>query len=344
MPLVLIGTERFAEHQTPSGHPESPERAEVLDAVIRDWRKTGGEVRSPRAATRDQLVRVHDPEYVRRIAEVAGTSVALDADTYTSPESYDVATLAAGAAVDAVECVVGGSSRRAFALVRPPGHHAERGRAMGFCLFNNVAVAAAHARSMGLERVAIVDYDVHHGNGTQHMFEADPSVLYVSLHQWPYYPGTGAAHEVGLGNGAGFTVNVPLAAGAVDEDYRMAFGEVVLPVLRQFAPQLLFISAGFDAHERDPLAGMRLTTPAYAAMTASLCQVADATADGRVVAVTEGGYDLDALGESIRAAVGALSASRPADIAWPKPGGVASNRAERALTTVRPALAPYWRL
>src|SRR4249920_3392861 len=261
MSIILIHTDRFAEHQTPPGHPERPERAEVMDAVADRWRQRGAEIVAPRAATTEQLARVHDPEYLRQISETAGQSSQLDPDTYTSPESHDVALMAAGAAIDAVERVMAGSHAAAVAMVRPPGHHAERGRAMGFCLYNNVAVAAAHARAQGAAKVAIVDYDVHHGNGTQHIFETDPHVLYISTHQFPYYPGTGAADEIGRGAGLGFTVNLPLEAGAVDEDYRTVFTEVVLPVLNQFEPVLLLISAGFDAHERDPLGGMRLTTP-----------------------------------------------------------------------------------
>src|SRR5215510_8545963 len=205
MSVILVSSERFAEHQTPPGHPERPERAEVMDVVANRWRMRGTEVVAPRAATHEQLARVHDADYLRRIADTAGRAVALDPDTYTSAESHEIALLAAGAAVDAVERVMGGSHRTAFALVRPPGHHAERSRAMGFCLFNNVAVAAAHARASGAAKVAIVDYDVHHGNGTQHTFEADPTVLYVSTHQFPYYPGTGAASEIGRNAGSGFT-------------------------------------------------------------------------------------------------------------------------------------------
>jgi acetoin utilization deacetylase AcuC-like enzyme len=238
MSLVVIASERFADHQTPPGHPESPERAEVMDVVAGEWRKRRGEVVAPRQATREQLARVHSAEYLRRIAETAGISVALDPDTYTSPDSYDVTLLSAGAGVEMVERVLGGEHQRALALVRPPGHHAERSRAMGFCFFNNIAVGAAHARASGVGRVAIVDYDVHHGNATQHMFESDPSVLYVSLHQYPFYPGTGAASEIGSGAGTGFTVNAPLEAGATDDDYRIVFAELVIPVLRQFGSSL----------------------------------------------------------------------------------------------------------
>src|SRR5262249_17486861 len=253
MSVILIHSERFAEHQTPPGHPERSDRAEVFDAVAAKWRKKDVEVVAPRIATREQLARVHEGDYIRRISETAGRATALDPDTYTSPDSYEIALLAAGAAVDAVERVLGGSHRAAVAMVRPPGHHAERDRAMGFCLFNNVAVAAAHAHALGAAKVAIVDFDVHHGNGTQHIFEADRHVLYISTHQYPYYPGTGAADEVGRDAGRGFTVNVPLEAGAVNEDYQHVFDRIVVPVLREFEPNLLITSAGFDAHERDPL-------------------------------------------------------------------------------------------
>ncbi|MGC4080734.1 MAG: histone deacetylase [Vicinamibacterales bacterium] len=189
MSLILIASERFAEHMTPPGHPESPERAEVMDVIAAEWRARGGEVVAPREASREQLARVHDAEHLRRMGETAGISIALDPDTYTSPDTYEVALLSAGAAVDATERVMGGTHTCAFVVSRPPGHHAERDRAMGFCFFNNVAVAAAHARALGAARVAIVDYDVHHGNGTQHIFENDPDVLYVSTHQFPYLSG-----------------------------------------------------------------------------------------------------------------------------------------------------------
>ncbi len=339
--LILIHSDRFAEHLTPPGHPERPERADVLDAVASRWRDRA-EVVAPRAATREQLLRVHDVDYVRRIAETAGRSAKLDADTYTSPESYEVALLAAGAAIDAVERVMGGSHRAAAALVRPPGHHAERDRAMGFCLFNNVAVAAAHARASGAAKVAIVDYDVHHGNGTQHIFEHDPTVLYISTHQFPYYPGTGAADEIGVGRGEGFTVNLPLEAGSVDDDYQAVFNAVVVPVLDQFEPDLLIVSAGFDAHERDPLGGMRLTTPSFGAMTMALRQVAEECCRGRIVAVTEGGYDLHALSASLDVVLDAMSGPAAAP-AWPA-SVIASRRGMDAIDAVTPILSRFWTL
>jgi acetoin utilization deacetylase AcuC-like enzyme len=345
MPLILISSDRFAEHQTPPGHPERSERAVVMEAAAERWRESGGEVVAPRQATKEQLARVHDAPYIQRISETAGQAVALDVDTYTSPESYEIALLAAGAAVDAVERVMGAAHTAAFALVRPPGHHAERSRAMGFCLFNNVAVAAAHARTLGAGRVAIVDFDVHHGNGTQHIFERDPSVLYLSTHQYPYYPGTGAADETGIGEGAGFTVNVPLESGSVDADYQLVFDELIVPVLRQFKPDVLLVSAGFDAHERDPLATMRVTASGFGAMTAALRGVAEETCRGRMALVSEGGYDLQALAASIDRTVAALAAPPTSSPAWPAAAaGATSSRGRTACTLVKRAIAPFWKV
>jgi acetoin utilization deacetylase AcuC-like enzyme len=212
---------------------------------------------------------------------------------------------------------------------------------MGFCLYNNVAVAAAHARAEGAAKVAIVDYDVHHGNGTQHMFEADPHILYISTHQYPYYPGTGAAHEVGREAGRGFTVNVPLEVGSVDDDYQLVFERIVAPVVRQFEPDLIIASAGFDAHERDPLGGMRLSTPAFAAMTLTLRGLADECCRGRLVSVTEGGYDLQALAASLDAIIDAHAAVVSAPVSWPS-SGRAAERGLAAFEAVRQAQASYW--
>jgi acetoin utilization deacetylase AcuC-like enzyme len=342
MPLILISSERFAEHQTPPGHPECPERADVMDVVASRWSSSGGEVVAPRRATHEQLARVHDDDYITLIAATSGQAVALDPDTYTSPESFEIAMLAAGAAVDAVERVMGGRHTRALALVRPPGHHAERNHAMGFCFFNNVAVAAAHARTLGASRVAIVDYDVHHGNGTQHAFESDPYVLYISTHQFPCYPGTGEVDEVGAGDGAGRTVNLPIEAGATDDDYRVVFDEVVVPVLKQFGPDLVLVSAGFDAHEHDPLAAMRLTSGAFGAMTTELRRVAEQCCGGRLMLVTEGGYDLRALFDSLQSSVHALQAPS-LEPEWPT-SAVQSIRGRTAADAAKRVQRRYWDL
>jgi acetoin utilization deacetylase AcuC-like enzyme len=316
--VEIFSSSRFAEHVTPPGHPEAPERADVFDAVALAFRRRGGSVVEPRAATREELERVHSPAYLDAIARTSGRAVALDADTFTSPESCDVALLAAGAAIEAVESAAE-KRRSSMALVRPPGHHAEADRAMGFCLYNNVAAAAAHALARGAARVAVVDYDVHHGNGTQWMFYDDPRVLYVSLHQHPFYPGTGAADEAGVGAGEGLTVNVPLEAGATDADYDAVFTALVVPVLRRFSPEVLLVSAGFDAHEHDPLASMRVTVEGYAAMTRHLQRVADACCGGVMTLVTEGGYDLPALAACLLAAIGVLESrdASPARFAEP---------------------------
>ena len=248
--------------------------------------------------------------YLATMDETAGRAVSLDPDTFTSPDSRDVALLAAGAAIGGVEAIVQSRATRVMALVRPPGHHAERERAMGFCFYNSVAAAAAHALALGMERVVIMDYDVHHGNGTQWMFYEDPRVLYVSTHQYPFYPGTGAAEDVGRGKGAGFTLNVPFEAGSTDGDYAEVFKALVIPVIDQFKPELVLISAGFDAHERDPLARMRLSTSGYSGLTKSLCDVADRHCHGRLVAVTEGGYDLTALKACLESSISVSMARR----------------------------------
>src|SRR5687767_5506125 len=223
MSLILIHTDRFGDHRTPPGHPERVERAQVMQAIASGWKQRGRIVQSPRAATRTELQPVHSDAHLSKIDAAAGRAVSLDPDTYTSPESRDVALLAAGAAIGAVDAIVQDRATRVMALVRPPGHHAERDRAMGFCLYNTVAAAAAHALTLGMERVVVMDYDVHHGNGTQWIFYEDPRVLYISTHQYPFYPGTGAAEDIGRGKGAGFTFNVPLEAGSSDGDYAEVF-------------------------------------------------------------------------------------------------------------------------
>jgi acetoin utilization deacetylase AcuC-like enzyme len=347
MALTIFTSDRFADHLTPPGHPERLERAEVMQVVASEFRRDGGEVQEPRTATEEQLARVHDREYISLVSETAGRATALDADTFTSPDSYEVALLAAGAAIGCVDHVLETSGRRALAMVRPPGHHAERNRAMGFCLFNNIAVAAAHARAKGVQRVAIVDYDVHHGNGTQWSFYDDPSVLFISSHQYPYYPGTGAATEMGTGGGAGFTINLPMDAGGTDADYAFAYNAIVFPVLRQFRPELILISAGFDALEDDPLGGMRLSAGGFARLTATICDIANECSDGGVIAITEGGYDLGGLASCLRAVIpvlddrGGLLQSAPSHNA---PQETRAPRGRMTVDTVLPQARKYWQL
>jgi acetoin utilization deacetylase AcuC-like enzyme len=305
--VALYDHPAFRQHEAGSGHPERPER---LDAVRRGIREAGLEdrliLRAPRAAVRGELLRVHTEAHLGRVAATAGKTTRFDPDTQAGPRSYDAALLAAGAVVDAVDRVLDGEIDRAFCAVRPPGHHAEADRAMGFCLFNNVAVGAAHAIARGLERVLVIDFDVHHGNGTQAIFYRDPRVLYLSTHEFPFYPGTGAVDEVGEGAGRGLTVNLPLPAGCGDAEYALLYREIAEPIARAFDPQLVLVSAGFDAHAADPLAGMRLTERGFASVARSCLRAAAGAARGRTVVVLEGGYDLGAIAASAAAVASLL--------------------------------------
>lgn len=298
---VLLSDPRFFRHRSAGYHPERPERLDAARAAI-ERSELSFKTIEPRPATDEELERVHDAKFLKWLRTLGGEQGYIDADTYVGPESVAVAELAAGGTVAMVDALIDGPARRGVALVRPPGHHARPDHAMGFCLLNNVAIAAAHARARGIERVAIVDWDVHHGNGTQDAFVDDPNVLYVSTHQFPFYPGTGAVLERGEGEGKGFTVNVPLTAGGGDAVYRAAFERVILPVLDEYAPQLVLVSAGFDASARDPLAEMTVSAEAFGWMARALRGVADKSAGGRIAMVLEGGYDLVALEAGLLAA------------------------------------------
>ena len=336
--MILLSSERFAHHLTPPGHPERPERAEALRRVALAWAAAGHALVEPAPADDGTLALVHDPGYIAAIRDTAGRAVRLDPDTSTSPESYEVARLASGAVVDGVRHVLATSADPAIALVRPPGHHAERAHAMGFCLFNSVAVGAAWARAAGVGKVAIVDFDVHHGNGTQAAFYDDAAVLFVSSHQYPYYPGSGAAAEVGVDAGAGFTVNLPLEAGAGDADLDEVFRAVAVPVLEAFAPDLVLVSAGFDAHQSDPLGGFRMTPDGFANLARLVQGVAARHAAGRLVYVTEGGYDIDGLTTSLNAVLDVVAGGDAA--AAGVPGDRTRGRA--TVAAARAALAPFW--
>ncbi len=300
--MIVFSSPRFAEHTPPPGHPEDPARAAVFDAVAAGV----ADVRAPRPVTREELLRVHAAAYVDNIDALEGLAARVDPDTFTSPESVEIARLAAGGTIEAARAAWH-ERQPTFAFVRPPGHHAEADRAMGFCLYNNIAVAAAALRAEGITRVAIVDFDVHHGNGTQAIFYTDPAVFYVSTHQAHFYPGTGDAGETGTGAGRGATLNIPLQAGSGDAAYARAYETQVVPALERFAPDIILVSAGFDIHERDPLASMQVTT----AGCRRLVEVLDAAARGlcgrRIAFVTEGGYHLGALRECLEAAIDVLS-------------------------------------
>ena len=340
--MLVISSNRFELHQTPPGHPERPQRAHVFDAVASRWIEGGGKATEPRPAARNELDRVHTPGYLESLEALSGKTAMLDADTFISPESYGVSLIAAGAAVQAAEHAIN-HHEPAFALVRPPGHHAEPGRAMGFCLYNNIAVAAAAMLARGLNRIAIVDIDVHHGNGTQAMFYDDPRVLYVSSHQYPFYPGTGAATETGTGDGRGFTVNIPMEAGSDDADYELVYGVLVAPILQEFRPELILVSAGYDAHERDPLASMRVTTSGYGAIVRVLRDAA--VPSSALALVTEGGYELTALAGCLEESFAALNEPQTSGrhAIAPAEAGVASPSGEHAVANVRAAVKPYWR-
>jgi acetoin utilization deacetylase AcuC-like enzyme len=294
---------QYLEHDMGAGHPESPDR---LRAIVARLERSGVLSRlvriEPFPASDEWITQVHTVSYVETLKRRAPTSgrVSLDPDTSMSSGSLAAAYLAAGGAIAAADAIVAGSVEHAFCAVRPPGHHAERDRAMGFCLFNNVAIAARYLqRRHAMARVLIVDWDVHHGNGTQHTFENDPSVLFFSTHQYPFYPGTGRATETGDGRGAGATINVPMNVGEGDDTYREVFQKVLLPAADAFQPDFVIVSAGFDAHKDDPLASMGLTEEGYADLTRMVVSIARRHSRGRLLSCLEGGYNLQALSASV---------------------------------------------
>jgi len=346
--VLLVTSPVFLRHQTPPDHPERPER---LTAILDALRESGlaesvRQTEDVAPVARDLLAAVHHPEYIDEVARVARQGGGfLDPDTFVSPSSFDVALAAAGGAVYAVDEVLGGRASAAFALLRPPGHHALPDRGMGFCLFNNAAVAATAARDRHrLRRILILDWDVHHGNGTQTIFYRDPTVLYISTHQENWYPGTGHWDEVGAGEGEGFTLNIPLPAETGDEGYRLIFEEVAVPLVQAYRPELLLVSAGYDAHFADPLSGMLVTAAGFRTL-ADLAVGAARRVESRFAAVLEGGYDLPGLSTSVVATLEVLT-QRSARLPFPDhrfeetPYAVIRDRVRRA----RSIALNYWRI
>ncbi len=292
----------YLRHKT-EPHPENPGRLIAIQNQLESSEFYNNLIPiQPHKATEEEIALVHDSGYVESVKQSCADDVRnLDADTIISPDSYDAALLSAGAGMTAIDQIITESIQNAFCAVRPPGHHAEQDHAMGFCLFNNVAIAARYAqKAKGLNNIFIFDWDVHHGNGTQHSFYNDPSVYYCSMHQYPFYPGTGAIEETGTGDGLGTTLNLPMDAYSEDEDYISALENKLIPEIQRYQPDLIIISAGFDAHKNDPLAQIQLTTDCFGQMTKMVMEVATDVCDGRLLSMLEGGYDYNALSDSVQ--------------------------------------------
>lgn len=344
----IVKDSRYLDHVMDPGHPESPERLRVIYKMLEEPEMKGflEEVKS-RPATREELEAIHTSSYIDQVAQTAGKPLyRLDMDTSTCAKSYETALLAAGGLLELIKAVMEGGLDNGFALVRPPGHHAERDRAMGFCLFNNVAIGAQYAiKHFSLEKVLIVDWDVHHGNGTQNSFYEDSKVLYFSTHRYGFfYPGTGSAQESGKGKGLGFTVNVPLSTGVGDAEYGNIFEKFLKPIALEYQPQLILVSAGFDTHYDDPLGGMEVTEKGFSRMTQILMEVAATTAQGRLVITLEGGYDVSGQGRSVKAVLKELaqvSVLDKKDLLEKEEAQY--SRIERSILQLKEIQKPYWK-
>ncbi len=342
MQTGILIDRRFLNHDMGAFHVESPRRLEaILDMIEKEISFPFLKL-TPRPALHSEIEWVHTAEYVETVAATAGKErVVLDPDTSTSPLSYETALLAPGGLLVCLEQILAGKIKNAFAPVRPPGHHAEADRAMGFCLFNNVAVAAEYLlRTQGMKRVAIVDWDIHHGNGTQNAFYARDDVLYFSTHQFPHYPGTGHWSESGTGAGKGFTVNVPLYSGKSDEDFLFIFRHILSPIVSQFSPDVILVSAGFDVAATDPLGGMKITERGFAALTHEIMSLARALCRDRLLIALEGGYDPEALTRGIQAVLNQLSGTDKK----PETQAVASPQLERELRPALSHLSQFWKI
>jgi acetoin utilization deacetylase AcuC-like enzyme len=311
---VVIDKE-YLKHRPGESHPERPERIKVLLDLADSLDGGAFQLLPPRPATRAEIELAHSADHIAFVEATSRSNrYALDGDTITCRDSFGVGLLAAGGFLRLLDAIAAGEFQNGFALVRPPGHHARPGQAMGFCLFNTVALGAQHLRRFyQARRVLVVDWDVHHGNGTQEMFYDDPSVLFVSTHQYPYYPGTGAVREVGFGAGEGYTLNVPLPAGCGDDEYLGVFRDVIVPAAKKFQPDWILVSAGFDAHKHDPLGGMNVSEAGFAAMARATLRLAEEFAENKIAFLLEGGYELKALRDSVAAVLNEMPGPSGAD-------------------------------
>lgn len=303
--VAYIFSDAYLKHETPHGHPERAERLRAINARLKEtgiWERLRHI--SPRKAERDDLVAAHEAHYVNRILDLTPPAYLDGGDTYFSNGTLEAALFAAGAGLTAVDGVSDGLWDRCFCAVRPPGHHAETDRAMGFCVFNNVAVAARYAQRKGYERIFIIDFDVHHGNGTENIFEEDPSVFYFSTHQYPHYPGTGGSSSRGSGAGENFTLNVPMPAGAGDMEYRRAYGELLPGLLEEYNPSMVLVSAGYDMHSRDPLSEINVSTETIRFICESSLKAAP---ERPWIFFLEGGYDLEGLSDAVAETISVIS-------------------------------------
>lgn len=341
MTFGIVKDHIYLQHITDDYHPENPKRLEHIYAMLETLDQSGLTYISPRMATHKEIALNHDPSYIDSIAQTSGKpQTHLDGDTVASQKTYEAACAAVGGVLELADAIQSSQVNAGFALVRPPGHHAERSKAMGFCIFNNIAIAARYLeQKYDLKNILIVDFDLHHGNGTQHSFYKDNCVLYFSTHQYPYYPGSGWYEEIGEGKGTGYTINIPMSYGMGDEDYLYAFRDVLVPIAEAYIPDFILVSAGFDTYYNDPLGGMTVSETGFAAMSRMLLDIAKKHCNGKALFVLEGGYDLKGLASSVKAVIMELKGQ---SISPYEKKGEPSTSIVQMTTIIKRLLVPYW--